>query len=862
MPRTIAPNALLHTFSENLELMQKPPPPQLPHLSTPPPAPPQHRPFLPLRSLSSRISSSSSSGIHHHHGGEGVLSCRHVVEEIDIFQQDDDILLPSAVATSMLPSTRRDAVQQPESAPHTTTTTTHFSEEANDSSVQYQHFPASVPHHHAMAAAAHVLPLPWIDAIVYLYDGSAAQQHHHHHRKNDNSIADTQLPPPTGIRIRQCIPPELYRAHVTSPGHAATASAAAVLPFARHRADHRQPGVPLFAPKDDDVSMPPHIPISCAPTLMEEGNGGSLNAMSSCPPVIRSRQDDDHPYHDSTSHHYRSTSKTVSHDNEDEGGAAFPTARHPRRHSHAFTDHVPEAHDADDQASQSTTSSLSSISTNAGGDEEGAVVEAAFPRARRATTENDTTHFGASIDAQAKLHRSDSALAVDQPVGSQHHATARLCIALHLHVAQHLFLAPLAASRDAHRHGHSKLSTGCSAGVPPQIAAAASTLRQAFKFLARAPLRCATPSSTTATPCGISDDLLQYMALHAVHARDALSCAQYCFPWIAAKMEDTVHNALLRVMSSSPSSFHMGGGSSGGFAELARAIKFVAPLASMRDISIPISAAFHHAVVTFVKHFLQKKMPPLPSTTHCNPLPPPPRRVDIGWLQDVTHAISHEHNSTQASESQASTCYYHPPTPQPDAHCVVAEALKGDVNVFLSLAPQVFRTLLNDHEVLSVLKSSLPSSPLHGNSSSSSSISTAPLHSDLCVHTRWLLMLVSWCHWSTSGMTCASKIRTALTISRAPDTAIEAAMHLLALLLLQADASHAAVVGVSSQRSTQQQASATQQYFSQTSLSSGVYRTHGAAVSISRPPTTAVFFLPCDINRLRELMEKYRAEVG
>ncbi|CUG15081.1 Hypothetical protein, putative [Bodo saltans] len=298
MPRTIAPNALLHTFSENLELMQKPPPPQLPHLSTPPPAPPQHRPFLPLRSLSSRT---SSSGTHNHHGGEGVLPCRHIVEEIDIFQQDDDMLLPSATTTSMLPSTRRAAAQQHESAPHTTMTTTHFSEEeGNDSTVQYQqHSPASVPHHHAMAAAAHVVPpLPWIDAIVYLYDGSEAQQYHHHHRNNDNSIVDTQLPP-TGIRIRQCIPPELYRAHVTSPGHAATASAAAVLPFARHRADHREAGVPLFSPKDDDMSMPPHIPISCAPTLMEEGNGGSLNAVSSCPPVIRSRQDDDHPYHDS-----------------------------------------------------------------------------------------------------------------------------------------------------------------------------------------------------------------------------------------------------------------------------------------------------------------------------------------------------------------------------------------------------------------------------------------------------------------------------------------------------------------------------------------------------------------------------------
>ncbi|CUG15110.1 Hypothetical protein, putative, partial [Bodo saltans] len=493
-----------------------------------------------------------------------------------------------------------------------------------------------------------------------------------------------------------------------------------------------------------------------------------------------------------------------------------------------------------------------------GGNEEGAVVEAAFPRARRATTENDTTHFGASIDAVrldvASLRRERHLVAV----GSQHHTTARLCIALHLHIAQHLFLAPLAASRDAHRHGHSKHSTGCSAGVPPQIAAAASCVRQAFKFLAKAPLRCATSSTTTVTPSGgISDDLLQYMALHAVHARDALSCAQYCFPWIAAKMEDTVHNALLHVISSSSSSFNTGGGGSGGFAELARAIKFVAPLASMRDISIPISAAFHHAVVTFVKHFLQKKMP-LPST-HCNPLPLP-RRVDVSWLQDVTHAISHQHNSTQASDAQGSTCYYHHPSPQPDAHCVVAEALKGDVNVFLSLAPQVFRTLLNDHEVLSVLKSSLPSSPPHGNSSSSSS--TAPFLSDLCVHTRWLLMLVSWCHWSSSGMTCASKIRAALTISRAPDTAIEAAMHLLASFLLQADASsHAAVVGVSSQRSTQQQASATQQYFSQTSLSSGVYRTHGAAVSISRPPTTAVF-LPCDINRLRELMEKYRAEVS
>jgi hypothetical protein len=448
-------------------------------------------------------------------------------------------------------------------------------------------------------------------------------------------------------------------------------------------------------------------------------------------------------------------------------------------------------------------------------------------------------------------------------------ATPRYCVTLHINAAQHLFLVPHSSSGSAPLRHH-KPGPGCSAGVSPAVAGAASALRDAFRFLAKAPLRFASgqdhhnPISVGAV--ATTDDLLQYVVLHSVHARDALACAQYSLPWIATRIEDSVHKALLSSTTSAIARCTI--------VELARTIKFVAPIASVRDISIPISAAFHHAAVTFLKAFLEGKSPAVRAVDNTGANKQHHATTAAAWLSDITHASAQQYNAPHDDKSSqtASQFVAHWNEELSDINarsssnrCApidlsrlpqasdVADRLAGDAKVFFAIAPQLFRgALMNDQEVLSVLRG----------------VTSTGAPDEIYALARWVLIAVSWCHWSSpaASMTSTSRLRAAVAASAPPShhssIAVDAVVSLLASLHNHADATTNP-----SQRSTQQ-ASATQQtYFSQVSLSSSsAYRPthrHGVAIasqlrSNNRRPTTTL--LQCDTKRLQELTLKYRDE--
>lgn len=652
-----------------------------------------------------------------------------------------------------------------------------------------------------VSSSAHQPPLcGWSDVVVYIVDAPVASPLN-------------GLP----IRIRQCVPPGVV-AHVA----AANSGGHLHLLGVEHELSAR-------------ALVPP---ASCTPTVTYSPDTPTMPH----PPAVRVR---------------------VEYEGFEQGPeAAYPTGQHRTMHF-AAPDGVSLR-----GSSQSLHSTDDEESLEAGDDP---LHEAAFPHGAHVVLVNKKQQLRSCHQTVAGKLPLTSAGSVSSPPCPLSHepidspkgggsemirGSSRGDLVLRMHALQHAFLLDAPSL-----HHHS-----CVGAQPDGVSASAAAvaLRQAFRFLAKAPLRVFSrgqhhngeDSTGTTADDHSNNDLLQYIALHSAQARNAFACAQYCLPWLTETIEASVHHALTSVVWRGVAD----GSRDSGIRTTARVLKFLTPLAPMRELSVPITAAFHQAASSFLAGFLSSvaAQPSQPSSS--SPLSSSDTSKPL-YLVDITLVDAQRQNTTTKPPTfDADKFGQHPQTSsvcnvqvpagrggeRSGCHVVDEAAFEHDANMLFTVAPHLFRTLLNDHEVTAVLASECRKC--------GTTTATSPPQPLLIA--RCVLVTMCLLHWSPVAAT-APRCRN-LLIKWVSSIPLREGNGTLPFGLIQRLLDNIARDSIRS--SMTRIGSSETAPFSQSSTGSTVYRRGAfggsASLGVGQPGAPAAVLHSCDITRLKALAQQ------